>query len=571
MERIFIDKDQGVASIVERILACPGDELVLVVPKNADLKSSISNFHILKREAAAAEKSILIESVDAEILALAEKAHVESFHPLFRKETARSLSDIVPQSALGIPAAVREGAASVPVKVKRSKKAAAEAEVATPIKFNVVSSEDNSDREEEQEKEEIVPKRPAYAVEGDESAKEERNKTAHDTYDKGEPRRRLHLPRLKTVVVLAALLAISATSIWVAGAFFGRARVNIEFRIAPFELSGAFTAGKTVTKVDAAAHILPAEVLNQKKTLTQFFPASGRATVSQKATGRLTIYNAYSSQAQSLVAMTRFVTPEGKVFRLDSAVTVPGAEIKDGKIIPSSMETSVTADKAGADYNVGPADKITIPGFQGGPKYTGFYGSLKSPTTGGFVGERATPSENDIKTAREKITSLLETSLKNNFLANRPDDLLIPAGASELTITKTIVNKATDDKGNFSIIGEAELKAMAFRESDLRAALMISAGRDPETAVFRDLNLKYENAKANIGKGEMILTVTASGRIAPAFDPTSFKTKLLGRPVSEARSLILGIPELVRAEISLWPIWLGKVPEKAARVEIMVN
>ncbi len=570
MEKIFIDKDQGVASIVERILASTGDELVLVVPKNADLKSSISNFHILKREAAAAEKSILIESVDSEILALAEKAHVEAFHPLFHKETTRSLSDIVPQSAPGIPAAVREGATSVPVKIKRSKKAAAEAELATPIKFHVVPSEDDSEEGQEGDEEGTVPERPAYAAEREESP-EEINEITEDDYEEERPRRRFRLPRFKTVVVLAALLGLATMSVWVAGAFFGRARVNIEFRIAPFELSGAFTAGKTVTKVDATAHILPAEVLNQKKTLTQFFPASGRATVSQKATGRLTIYNAYSSQAQSLVATTRFVTPEGKVFRLDSVVTVPGAEIKDGKIIPSSMETSVTADKAGADYNVGPADKLTIPGFQGGPKYTGFYGALKSPTTGGFVGERATPSESDIKAAREKIASLLETSLKNNFLANRPDDLIIPEGASEMTVTKVVVNKTTDDQGNFSVIGEAELKAMAFRESDLRVALITSTGRDPETAVFRDLNLKYENAKASIGKGEMIFTVTASGKIAPAFDPASFKTKLLGRPVGEARSLILGIPELVRAEISLWPIWLGKVPEKAARVEITVN
>ena len=49
-----------------------------------------------------------------------------------------------------------------------------------------------------------------------------------------------------------------------------------------------------------------------QKIFTQLFPASGEQNVSLKAQGTITIYNAYSSSPQSLVATTRFVTPAGE-------------------------------------------------------------------------------------------------------------------------------------------------------------------------------------------------------------------------------------------------------------------
>ena len=65
--------------------------------------------------------------------------------------------------------------------------------------------------------------------------------------------------------------------------------------------------------------------------------------MSQKAQGTLTIYNAYSSAPQTLVATTRFVTPDGKIFRLTNEVTVPGAKITNGQIVPSSINAPIAA------------------------------------------------------------------------------------------------------------------------------------------------------------------------------------------------------------------------------------
>src|SRR3989344_1019537 len=50
MKKIFIDRNEPVASVVEKILSETEKDIVLVVPRNAKLGESVGNFHLLKRE-----------------------------------------------------------------------------------------------------------------------------------------------------------------------------------------------------------------------------------------------------------------------------------------------------------------------------------------------------------------------------------------------------------------------------------------------------------------------------------------------------------------------------------------
>jgi hypothetical protein len=327
-----------------------------------------------------------------------------------------------------------------------------------------------------------------------------------------------------------------------------------------------------VSKLNAADRLLPGQVLSEAKNLTKAFAATSRAQVAQKATGQLTIYNAYSSEKQQLVATTRFVTPDGKVFRLDEGVTVPGAQVKDGKIIPSSIEVSVTADKPGAEYNVGPIPKLTVPGFKGSPKYNGFYGEFKDKTSGGFVGERATPSEKDIADAKDNVVEFLKTSLQANVVNNRPVDLKIVNGASEVKVTRLTVNKNTNDKGEFHVFGEAQFRAMAFREEDVRQIALGEATKNHPGMDFKSVKFDYRDVKVNFDKGEISFTVEVQGALWPALEVDKLKTEILGIGIKEAQAIIRSLPQLEKGtKITLWPIWLGKVPRDPDRVRVVVE
>jgi hypothetical protein len=563
MKKIFVDREESIAELVERVISDADTDLVLVIPKNSVLGESVGNFRILKREGDAAGKNLLIETVDNAVLALAGKASIEGYHPLFREGRSRSLSDIRPHGEPAEEAPVAHSARrSVDIRITKGGK--------TRTKITEEPIIDGGPSDEELQE---------MATRDERDALKERGDDVFITEEEGKSRRRfprIRLPRMRfgrrsTAAILATVLVLIIGA-FIVGKFMSRAEVVVTFKTSDGSQTVAVTASKTVARSQAnGALVLPGELLTQTRNTTQFFPATGKAVVSQKAAARLVIYNAYSSEAQSLVATTRFETPDGKIFRLDAAVTVPGAKIQDGKIIPSSIEVAVTADKPGEEYNIGPIPKLTIPGFKGTPKFDGFYGELKEKASGGVVGERAVPTDADIAAARTKVTEMLSASLRSNLLANRPEDLKILDGASSLTLPRFTAGKVADDKGQFSVFAEGQFRAMAFREGDLRKALLTRAANGRTDMDFRSLELVFRDVRVDLGKGEVAFTVDAKGVVAPRFEEAEFKQALAGRDLKSARGYILSLPDLQQAQIDLWPFWVGTVPQNPARVTVTVH
>src|SRR3989338_6469912 len=93
MRKIYVDKSDNVASVVERILATAEDEIILYIPRFTKLASS-NNFKLLKREIHSSGKVVQIESVDEEVLEMAKGLGMHASNPFFRKNK-RPMSDII--------------------------------------------------------------------------------------------------------------------------------------------------------------------------------------------------------------------------------------------------------------------------------------------------------------------------------------------------------------------------------------------------------------------------------------------------------------------------------------------
>lgn len=514
------------AEVIEKILTEPETELTLVIPKNSLLKDSAANFQLIAREAAAAQKRISIESVDEEILKFSETAHILSSHPLFRGGPDRPVSDIIPLS-------------QQPAKSNGAKKTGRKIEAETisepAFVFEPTTEEESEEIFEEKEikKKRLFLFRPAFGI----------------------------------LIFIIGLLAGGA---WLWSTVFGRAEILLNFKKIPWQYEGTFVASKAATGINIEKRLLAAEVFSDWKNITQFFPASGKAEVSQKATGRITVYNAYSSAAQPLVATTRFVTPEGLIFRLDSGIVVPGAEIKNGKIVPASIEANVTADKPGQAYNISATPKLTIPGFIGSPKYEGFYGALKEGAKGGFIGEKAVPTEADIANAKEKTAELLKASLRAGFLSRQPENFKI-LGEPEITISRLNVNKNTDQNGNFNVLGEARLRVIGFKDSDLQMLIQKIATAEHTGMVLKEIDLKYGEIKADFDRGEVSFQLSVRGVLGPVFSVEEFKAEIAGRSIPETKVLIGKLSELSEAKVSLRPFWAGRLPRNPKRINVVIK
>lgn len=557
MQRLNIEKNEAVADLIERILETQDSEVVLVVPKGSHLISSPSNFRLIAREAGVLAKDISIESVDQEVLAQARSAGLSASHPLFdepsRAVDGQSFSDIRPRGAK--PKTV-EGKK---LKVRPEPEPEAEPELGPEEEGDEIVSV-SSETEEDIYEEEIVGREER---EGREDREEER-------YDTLEPPRR----RGRKVIVWAIIiLLLIGGSMWFTAYAFGKATVNIAFHESPWSHSGTITASVAAKNLDTGTATVPAEMIEQPQNLpSRSFPATGRTTGGQKARGTITIVNAYSGASQELVATTRFTTPDGKIYRLDSGTIVPGATVDaDGKVTASSsIKAAVTADQPGESYNVGAVPHLNIPGFQGTAKYNGFYGILAEGASGGSSTGGPAPTDEDIRKAKAEMASALNSAFQATFLAGVPDDLkVLPEALTFSTTTFSI--GPVDPQGQFSVTPSSILRVFEFRESDVIDFLNAKAQAESSGKVLKDLQITYTNVRPDFAKKQMTFNIEAVGNLAPQFDPTSFAASIAGHSQEEARQAILALPDLADAQVSLWPAWLWTLPENSSKIGVRVE
>jgi hypothetical protein len=583
-KKIIIDREDGAGEVVDRILGEPDHALILVVPRGSTLGKSARNFTLIKRESADAGKEISVESVDENILAFAKNAGMSVNHPLLRGRSAlgaSGISDIVPITNGNERS--REDDDGKPVRdaeeLPRSRRTASLRKPAAKKNVRAAINEEDEDNTETDDGDEDITGEGIYQEEKSFIKEEDRffkkrqipaveeaeadDESGEDFHHPGKMGNWVGWTAAGIIVILAALYGVTIV--------FGSAKIAITFQKTPWSYNGNFTADKSVSAINAGQGVIPAQIFSVPKNVTQLFPASGQENVSLKAQGTITIYNAYSSSPQSLVATTRFVTPDGKIFRLVSAVVVPGAAVTNGQIVPSSINAPIAADQPGPDYNVSSTPKLTIPGFQGTPKYNAFYGAIASGTSGGFVGEKAVPTADDITSAKQKVTDTLTSDLQNGLAGSYTSNFKILGGATNIQITKLTVNTSTDANGNFSVFGEGALSAIGFDETAFKAFLLSLAQSTEASSTFSSLTLNYASATPDFTNGKLAFSLNAQGSLEPLFSSDDFRASVAGKGISDAKNAISSLSDLQEGTISVWPAWLWQIPANLNRIQMTVN
>lgn len=523
MKKIPVNKSDEVAVIVEKIIEAQDGEIVLSIPRFSHLGGSLSNFNLLKREADALGKKLLIESVDDHIIELAEMGGLNALNPFFAKNK-RQFSDIVSPKN---------------VKLRRPK-----------------STEDQFVELEASPEKRSLPEKFRWSLP------------------------RLRLPKLnfswppvgKRFFYYSGGILITAGLIYAGANILPKAKVIIAAQTEEWAYNDSVVTNKGAS-LDIGKMAIGNQIFSQKKNASLKFPASGKRQIEKKAGGTLTVYNSYSSDPQPLLVKTRFMTPDGKLFLLTKGITVPGAKIADGKIIPSSIEAEVIADKPGPDYNIGPVKLFTIPGFvKGTPKYQAFYGESKADMAGGFIGEIAYPTDEDIKKAKANAQGTLESGLRTVLFAQVPKEFKTLDGATRFRILEQKVDAEADGAGNFGIFTEAQLSLIAFKEEDLKMLLEKRAKHDKgEDFDVRSSSFEYGLARADFEQGTLSFPVNAKAVLARHIDAESLKAKITGKSAAELKTMVFGLPGLKSATISLWPFYVKTVPQSLDKITVIIE
>jgi len=552
-KKVYATKSESTASIIGKVLNASGKDVVLYIPRGTVFSKTRNNFLLLKREARAIGKNVSIESVDDDVLELAITAGLEAANPFLGKKQ-RSVSDII---------AVTDASSGIPKEVEVNEEKDEEFEEIHIKKWKPDKWAKGKKQKEDK-----------FSILGEEDVSDEKAEEELSTMPKG--RKGIKVGRfslLRRVILWGGGLSVFAAVVVVAIFAFPRVTVSLDFEKTEWDFIGSLKVGTSIKEnnFDGDTVFLRGVRFSEKKNITESYHASGVDFVERKARGIIIVYNAFSSESQELVKTTRFVTPEGKIYRTDNNIVVPGAQIIDSEIVPSGTEVRVTADEAGEEFNIGSVPRFRIPGFQGSPKYDGFYGESTESMIGGFVGERKVPTDEDISSARAEILSTIEDAAKTQLFLNLPPGMKVLDGTYGFSATDENIDDYTDDSEMFSIIIFGEASVVVFREDELIEVFENHVEIDAEVDLaVKDYTIEYGEPRID-ESGQVSVAIKVESVWTRPFDIEEFISEAAGKSESELKTLIFSIPGVSSGEVRFWPFWVNKVPNKDTKIIVDVN
>lgn len=379
----------------------------------------------------------------------------------------------------------------------------------------------------------------------------------------------------KRIIVISAVVA-AIGGFLIPTAVFPRFSVTIFPKVETVAVPRMeLVAETTLDLPDPAKRRIPAISVTVERTATTEHEASGTKFIRDRAKGTVLLFNAFSSAPQTLVASTRLQDPSGKVFRLVRAVTIPGAQIRDAEIVPTSVSAEAIADTPGETYNIGPTE-FRIPGFRGSPKYQGFYAKSEQPFSGGFEGEAKIVLAEDLRAASEDLTRRVVEETQAELQGKIPadPDFLAPDGSREVSVTEVIQPKPGERYDRFPTTVSARGRLIAIRRSHLSETAAVHLLPEESTLPMRlpasQPELTIETVR--VGPGSTV-TLALGGRLG-YWQETNLKelTDTLRRSTpGKAEAYLRGRGEIEAFRIKRFPSWLWFVPERAQGLTIEIE
>lgn len=650
-QTIYVDIDEEITSVIERLRKVRSDEAVIVVPKRALLIRSIVNLRILKKEADNLELAIMIITQDKLGKLLIEKAGIlvqpkledigeemETPSGYGKKITVRD--EIYSDKEVGYEDSAKNRLEKLGSENYFDEKTSKDKSISKNIRVKKNIPVSRSEEEKIINKELVVdlgkdmkkhkatsldssmppqnygkinnrgkktfspldaPKnrtRQAYRNRAEDDTEEEisQNKkiesffyqnnlsSGRELEDKDEYEI-LNKPSKKRKIIVAAGLILVAVGLVVAFYIFvPKATVAIATKVKTKSVESEVKGDVNYSEIDYDNKVIPAKLISDEEDISRDFDVSGSKSGSaQKAHGTLTIYNEFSSSSQPLVATTRFLTEDGKLFRLIKGIVVPGTAKNGDQIKPGQIDAEVAADQAGEEYNIGPAS-FTIPGFKDSDseRYAKIYAKSSGSVTGGGSGTSNNGvkvlSDGDIVSAKSKISSELGDIVKSKLKDAAGDGIIVlPEAFSLEGAAYKLSNSVGETIDKFTLSSHMKGSALVFREADLKDVInriMAKSGTGEAKANLDSSSITLDYGKPNLDfkVGTIMIKVNGASKTNSGIDTENLKKEILGKNNSDLENILGGYPDIEKAEVTYWPPFISsRIPKSASRVDIVLD
>ncbi len=293
-----------------------------------------------------------------------------------------------------------------------------------------------------------------------------------------------------------------------------------------------------------------------KKTsmdLTESYEATGEDIIGEEVAGEVIIYNYYTKN-QPLVATTRLMSPEGKVYRIEETVNIPaGGEVK----------VRVYADEPSINMEIGPT-KFTIPGLWAGLQDK-IYGESKdkieySQKVDKFV------TQADIDNAVRDLKQRLVQKAKAEINKKYKDYSQVIYSIDDNSVFTEIEAERGDEVDGFDATITANIVAVAF---DGQAAASLAEKKfistlatEKELIEFNRNNIIYTLDSFDYREGTASINATFEGKVS--LDSNSDvinKEDILGLNKDQLDAYLMSKEGISGYDIEFFPSFIKRVPD----------
>lgn len=349
---------------------------------------------------------------------------------------------------------------------------------------------------------------------------------------------------------------------------FFKVVVTVNPKIKDVALNESLSANK-----EAIGEALPFDLMVISGEESKIVQTTGEKDVSVKAQGIVIVYNTFSSASQILSIDTRLEGSNGKIYKTQKQIIVPGMKGST----PGSIEVGIYGTVAGMEYNSGPLD-FTIFGFKGTPKYSKIYARSKGEITGGFKGKASVISDADRSSTINDLKTTLQTKLFKKATDQIPDGFILFKDAAFLNIDDNNIDTAPSTDNLLSVKMKGTLYGFLFNEEKLTKKIAGDniPGYDGSPVYLpniRDLIFSL-SGKDNISFGDVKninFSLKGNTKIVWKLDESKLKTDLLGKSKKDFNQILLQYPNVDSADLSISPFWNISLPDKSKDIKVIVN
>ena len=327
--------------------------------------------------------------------------------------------------------------------------------------------------------------------------------------------------------------------------------------------------------IDVENKVIPGEYMEISLEKTVGFNATGDKVVDKngaKARGTVTIENSFSDKPQKLVKTTRILSKDGKLFRLTQDVMVPG--IKDNN--PGKIDATVEADKPGKEFNIGKGE-FQIAAWKGTPKGEKFKVSSSSAMIGGVTSAdsktQKVVSKTDLDTARKETLKALDESLEEEIKKRlNPGQSMVQSSVEKEIVSNKASHLVDTIADEFSYTVVYKVKVMAFVEDDVRKTVegIIQAGLDKGYRLEPNFKIETKRGVVDLDKKTITVYVDVEGMTWFEIDEDKIKEAVAGSNSEDTKKALNRNVGVKSAEIKPSPAWSSKAPGNTDKITIEI-